>query len=704
MHYYVGREPSQWKVESVRRNVAPLSAPASSSASTIISAGGGYPVSVVSITEDAAGNTYVIGNWLVTSPSYALFVVLPPAQTSIVVSKIDPTGATVYVTHLGGKGNDSATGIAVDSSGNVFGVGYTSSPDFPLLHAAQSIPGSRKTGFVFKLDASGALAWSTYFGGTDLGTANIQPVTAYSVGSSVNAVAADSAGDAYVTGTSDQPNLITTSGAFQTKGNVSSGIADYSSAFVAKFDPSGMLAYSTWLGGSNPNCFGGSACIGYSKTDAAGSIAVDSAGNAYVAGQTNSVDFPTTPGAFQTSCNCPQYFFDGFVTKLNPAGAGLVYSTYASGVAPSAIVLDSSGAVYLAGETTPSFPMPAGPTQAFAGTLNPAGSALTSSAYGGGTSGFSAATALARDSAGHVFLSGKTTSPEFPNSLPDFPAGQNFLLGLSPDLTKVLYSVRIPAGTSDADVAVDPSTGDLMAAGSSGDLMRLTSFSAPLPPILGVGNAANWTIDSAVAPREVVSIYGIGIGPQQPVTAQPSAGVYPTSLGGVQVYFNSHPAPLLYVSANQINTVVSDNPFNQFGMETVTVVLNDMQLPAFTLPLTANMPGIFRNLDASAIALNQDGTLNSQANSAKAGSVITLWGTGATALIEQVQGGVEVVGPNGMSALQPLLTPFEGPAPNLIQGVFQVQVQLPASGLVNQPLQILAGGSFSPMVYVWIAP
>jgi uncharacterized protein (TIGR03437 family) len=697
MHYYVGRDPSQWKVESAR-HVVPLSAPASSPAGTVVSGGGGYPISIVSMAVDATGNVYVIGNWLVTSASYASFTTPPPAQTSIVLSKIDPTGVTVYVTRLGGKQADSATGIAVDSSGHVYGVGYTTSPDFPLLHAVQSIPGSGKNGLVFKLDPSGDLVWSTYFGGTDLGAANTQPVTAFVVGSSVNAVAVDSAGNAYVTGASDQPNLITTPGAFQTKGNVSSGIADYSSAFVTKFDPSGTPLYSTWLGGSTPNCLGGSGCIAYRKTDAAGSIAVDSAGNAYVAGQTNSTDFPTTPGAFQTSCNCPEYFFDGFVTKLNPAGSELVYSTYAGGFVPFSMVLDSSGAAYIAGQTFPSF-------LAFAGTLNATGSALTSSAYGGGSNTYSSANAIARDNAGHVFLSGTTSSPEFPSSLSGFPAGQNFLLELSPDLSKVLYSVRLPAGTSDMDVAIDPFTGDLMAAGSSGDLMRLTSLSAPLPPILGVGNAANWTIDNAVAPQEVVSIYGIGIGPQQAVTAQPSSGVYPTSLGGVQVSFNNHPAPLLYVSANQINTVVSDSPLNQFGPETVVVVVNGTPLPGFTLPLTANMPGIFRNMDGSAIAINQDGTLNRQANPAKAGTVITFWGTGVTALIEQVPGGVYVLGMSiGTGVFQPLLTPNEGPAPNMIQGVFRVQVQLPASPAEQQPLQILAGGSLSPMASVWTAP
>ena len=564
VHHYVGSDNARWKTENLPATLT--STRQAGLASSIVYAGGTYPISIVKMAVDGAGNAYVIGNWLVTGAMYNPSLPLPPAiaLSDIVVSKIDPTGAVVYVTHLGGKGNDTALGIAVDASGNVYGVGFTTSQDFPLRHAVQTVPGSADTGFVFKLDSSGDLAWSTYFGGSGLDAPG-------GSGSGVDAVAVDAAGNAYVTGISDQANLITTAGAFQTTAIVRSNVLGPArSAFVAKFGPAGALVYSTWLGGSAPNCVGGSGCVGYARTDDGLAIAVDSGGNAYVAGTTNSTDFPVTPGAFQTNCACPPHTANAFVTKLNPAGAKPVYSTYLGqgggypGISASrsgAITVDSGGKAYVAlpaagPPNTTAFP------QSFVAALNPAGSALAFSTYlgetsAGGTS--SVPTGIALDANGDVFLSGTTHDATFPDSLGAFSTGPSFVMELSPGVTKVLFSVRLLAGTVDADVAIDPATGNVVTAGSSGYLMRLSSLSSPLPPVLGVGNAANGTLDSGVTPMEIVSIYGIGIGPKTPVTARPSAGVYPTSLGGVQVFFNHQPAPLLYVSGNLINTVVSDN-------------------------------------------------------------------------------------------------------------------------------------------------
>ncbi|HET9320299.1 MAG TPA: SBBP repeat-containing protein, partial [Bryobacteraceae bacterium] len=238
MHHYVGSDSSRWKIERSAAKATLASIPLAGSTSSIVYAGGDYPISIAKMAVDSAGNAYVIGNWLVTGAMYLPYLPLPPAiaLSDIVVSKIDPSGAIAYVTHIGGKGNDTALGIAADSSGNVYGVGYTTSQDFPSRHAVQTMPGSPSTGFVFKLDSNGDLVWSTYFGGSGLGL----------LGGSVNAVAVDGAGNAYVTGISDQANLMTTAGAFQTtaivRGNV---LGPASSAFVAKFSPLGTLEYST---------------------------------------------------------------------------------------------------------------------------------------------------------------------------------------------------------------------------------------------------------------------------------------------------------------------------------------------------------------------------------------------------------------------------------------------------------------------------
>src|SRR5581483_6114622 len=222
-------------------------------------AGGQLPISISKTALDRAGNIYVIGTWIpfgwAAQPSLNTQNVYD--SHDLVVSKIDPSGSIAYLTYLGGRGDNIAMGIAVDSSGNAYGAGYTTSPDFPLQHAIQSETSgfhNSPTGFVFKLDETGALAWSTYFGGS--GTVLI--------GSTVNAIAADAAGNIYVTGTSNAANFPTTQGAYQTSGNVSDdAMSPAASAFVSKISPSGTVLYSTWLGGSQSHCEGVSSCIGY---------------------------------------------------------------------------------------------------------------------------------------------------------------------------------------------------------------------------------------------------------------------------------------------------------------------------------------------------------------------------------------------------------------------------------------------------------
>ncbi len=152
--------------------------------------------------------------------------------------------------------------------------------------------------FISKLNAAGsALLYSTYLGGSTI---------------TGHGIAVDASGNAYVTGITHSSDFPTTPGAFQaTFGEL------YNAAFVSKLNPAGSaLVYSTYLGGND-------------GTDGFG-IAVDASGDAYVTGQTSSSNFPTTPGAFQTTYradNC----CNAFVSKLNPAGSALVYSTYLGG-------------------------------------------------------------------------------------------------------------------------------------------------------------------------------------------------------------------------------------------------------------------------------------------------------------------------------------------------------------------------------------
>ncbi|MBI3292937.1 MAG: SBBP repeat-containing protein, partial [Elusimicrobia bacterium] len=256
----------------------------------------GFTVGAYDVSRPVTGWTY--------SPN---FPTTPGAfQTSLggssdaFVTKVNPDGtALVYSTYLGGGGEDVGRGIAVDADGTAYVTGQTASPNFPTTPGAfQTTIGGGFYGdaFVTKVNPDGtALVYSTYLGGRDIDGGS--------------GIAVDADGTAYVTGDTWSPNFPTTPGAFQTT------IGGVVNAFVTKVNPDGTaLVYSTYLGGS--------------AYDGGSGIAVDADGNAYVTGWTYSPNFPTTPGAFQTSLGGSS---DAFVTKVNPDGTALVYSTYLGG-------------------------------------------------------------------------------------------------------------------------------------------------------------------------------------------------------------------------------------------------------------------------------------------------------------------------------------------------------------------------------------
>jgi len=292
----------------------------------------------------------------------------------------------------------------------------------------------------------------------------IDPVLSYSTylgpSGGIYAIAVDAAGNAYVTGGNTRTGFPTTPGAFQM--SCTGSCSSSGSAFVSKFNASGSaLVYSTYLNGTGIS-FGNS-------------IAVDSAGDAYVTGQTGSTDFPTTPGAFQTVCNaCAAGHETAFVTKLNPSGSALVYSTFLGGhigEVGSGIVVDSSDNAYVTGATSSSnFPVTPGSfqltnggnTNAFVTKLNPTGSALVYSTYLGGNNSDSAA-GIALNSAGNVYVMGNATSSNFPTTAGAFQACPNcgnviFTTEFSADGSALVYSTLL-GGLTEANypggIAVD---------------------------------------------------------------------------------------------------------------------------------------------------------------------------------------------------------------------------------------------------------
>ena len=294
-----------------------------------------------------------------------------------------------YSTFLGGNGVDDARSIAVDSTGSIYITGSTTSTNFTAFGAIQPGPGNQdptadtKDAFVMKLNASGtALVYATYLGGADDDVSN--------------KIAVDAAGDAIIAGWTASLSFPTTAGAISRVCGVRTG-GSCLDAFVAELNPAGSaLVYSTYLGGSGD--------------DQARGLAVDSAGNAYITGTTASTNFPVTAGALSTDTTS-----GGFVTKLSGAGA-IVYSTYlgagAGATEPAGIAVDSAGNAYIAG-TTPS--TSATGMDVFLTKLNPTGtrSLFTQFLRGGKDE---AAGAVAVDSSGDVYVTGKTFSINFPTT------------------------------------------------------------------------------------------------------------------------------------------------------------------------------------------------------------------------------------------------------------------------------------------------
>jgi hypothetical protein len=433
-----------------------------------------YPDDTGSIALDSAGNAYVAGVTCSTDfptvnpfqPKYAG----PPKGNGCgdaFVTKLNAAGsALVYSTYLGGSGADLAYGIVVDSGGSAYVTGSTSSADFPVTQgAAQTIYGGGSSdAFIAKLNADGSLAYSSYLGG--------------SYGDSSYTIAVDSAANAYVVGATGSSNFPITAGAFQTVCNGGANCSSDGDGFVTKINPTGSaLVYSTYLGGSaNEGVLGvavdgagdayvtgetastdfpitsgafqttlngsgnafvtevnpeGSALVystylGGSYYDGGVSVALDSAGNAYVVGQADSANFPVTPGAFQTTCSNGCYDGDAFVSKLNPTGSALVYSTFLGGSGIDVafdVVVDSAGTAYIAGYTysgdfpteNPLQPYNRGRSDGFVTRINPSGSALVYSTYLGGSHD-DGAHGIALDNAGNAYVTGWTGSPNFPTT------------------------------------------------------------------------------------------------------------------------------------------------------------------------------------------------------------------------------------------------------------------------------------------------
>lgn len=706
------------------------------------------------IAIDKAGNIYVTGT--TESPNFptrdGALRGTPPAALlpeHVFVSKFDPTGtALIYSTYIGGNVSDRGNAIAVDGDGNAYIAGSTLSQNFPttagaiqrFYNSGNTSLGSGSTGdgFVAKLDPTGSnLVYSTYFGGEDVDR--------------ILAIAVDAAGNAYFTGQTASDDFRTTQGAYRrTPCSARITSRDFLSAsgdaFVSKLNTSGTaLLYSTFLCGS--------------FSDIGNAIAIDSQGAAYVAGQTFSTDFPTTTGALQTTGGGE--FEDAFVAKLNPDGSALAFSTYLGGThsdVARGIALDAQTNVYVTGTTlSTDFPVKTGALSAinanggayesaFVTKLNPTGSVIVYSTYLG-ASGTDRAAAITVDRAGNAYVTGSTSSSNFPvtaGKCQTAYAGKDdvFVTKINASGTAIVYSAVLGGSGEDRGngIALDLS-GNAWVTGQtvSGDfptsqdalygayahgyrgasdafVARIEdrpSLVEPCIPATGVRNAASF-LPGPVAPGEIITIFGAGLGPAALAgLTLDSSGAVSRVLAETRVLVDGNPVPILYTRSDQLSAII---PYSVAGnaAANIEVEFRGKKTASFAVNVDAAAPGLFTaaNGVGQGAILNQNLSFNSAANPAARGDVVVLYATGeGQTQPTGMEGAV-----TGSAPPKPLLpvkvriggvdavVQYAGEAPGLVTGVLQVNAVVPAAVRPGSQVPvILMLGNFSSQFGVSMA-
>lgn len=628
------------------------------------------------IASDSAGDLYLAGSAVVDPAS---------GTTSAVVAKLDPKASQyLYLTYFDSAADDHLSSIGVDSAGNAYIAGWTTNPNFPNAGGALGTAPTSSTdtrAFVAKLSPDGRVLFSVLIGGATTAQARGIAVTpqgqilvsgiasssgfphtsgAYSVADSTNhwflmeltagasqmifsatgiggsSIALDASGNIYLAGSSPGTDYPTTPGAYQTAlvqgysgcGNIACQfLISGNLQHVTKVDPAASkLIYSTGL--NDP-------------TGAAGSttntgLEIDAAGNAYLTGTLFAAQYPFT---VTEPNNSSPYFPSGYLTKLDPTGANVLFSIPAGG---AGVQLDSSGAVYVGGIvstysppadlsillTTPLAPPPifswipqqcwpdniAAISEAYVLKVDPTSGKVLDGQWIDGSAPGATGITLA---AGKVWITGETPAPDVPFS-PGVLAPQN----LGPGFLAGAY-------LSAADFSGGVHTG---------------------PAIACVLDGGNLTHVGPVAAYQVLSIFGTNLGPATGVAAPDGAD---TSIAGVSITFNGAPAQLLYVSASQINVVVPPPPppATQAAVALLSAMVMQLTVNGVTIqrqfPYTVSNMNLFADLSSDPyscpagvsaisigggfqpVATNADGSANSCANPAKYGSTVSFFMHGA---------------------------------------------------------------------------
>jgi uncharacterized protein (TIGR03437 family) len=653
--------------------------------------------------EDAQGNLIVGGATL--SPNFptrnAVVASASGGNVQGFIAKMNPTatggGSVIWSTYLGSADNFSwVLGVSADTQGNVLATGTTAATGFPLVSPFQkilnSVAGSSGCpntpfdlnsrqncvdAFAVKLTSAGdRIVYSTYLGGdsNDVGYA----------------IAADPAGNAYVTGQTSSFDFPAPGSPLQTT------LRGPTDGFLSRFGPDGTLNYSTYFGGDGD--------------EVVTAMALTPKGSAYLAGTTSSGAFPlVTP--FQNVRPAPVVGFLARIDLITGGPGTLGYSSYLGGVSGSASItsmaLGPDGNVYLAGGTSasdfpitpatalkpqysfaaisnaPLFDIPSFLVPTFGGNLvtgdafvtelNPAAISSAQLIYSTFLGGIynDAATGVALDAAGRIVLSGVTTSYDFPvtgdaliqsnGSATVVPTVKAFMTIIDPTVNKssgLAYSTYLGGSANDfaAKVVADATSAIVVGQTRS----RNFPVVAPYQPLFGgqmtpgliqgdgfisrfdltqnspivssALNGASFHLGSGFAPGEIVTFFGQRLGPAQIVLAQlGSNGRLATQLGTCQVLVDGNAAPLVHSVATQITAILPYELSAKIG-QTVNaqVACGSLKSNLFPLPIVDSDPGIFSVSGGTgqAAVLNQDGTYNSAANAAVRGTIVQIFATG----------------------------------------------------------------------------
>ncbi|HZT33431.1 MAG TPA: SBBP repeat-containing protein [Bryobacteraceae bacterium] len=525
------------------------------------------------IAADLQGNVYLAGSAVIDPASQA---------TGAAVAKVNPQSAQyLYLSYLDSAASDQVAAIAVDSSGNAYVAGSTTNPNFPVIggSAFGTAPagGADARSFVTKLNPQGAVVFSVLIGGSAISTAR--------------GIAITPQGRILVSGIAASNGFPSTPGAYSVADSTNQWYLTELDAAASK-----MIFSATGIGGS--------------------SLVLDATGNIYMAGSSVGTNYPTTPGAYQTTFSLGHYCFGfcqtGFpgnlqhVTKTDAAASKLIYSTglndpkgAAGSTTNTGLAVDAAGNAYVTGTLFEGqYPFTVTAAQgatSYLTKLDPAGaSVLFSVPVGGG--------GVQLDSSGAIYIGGAVTSvapigfpglgPPPPVAIPPAFSGipqvcvPNFTTAISaayvlkvdpatgavqdaqwidgsaPGATGITLAggkVWITGPTPGPQVPISP--GALMPPASSpgfleGVYLSAVDFATPAtsgPSIACVLDGGNLSHAGAVAAFQLLSIFGTNLGPAVPVQAPDGAD---PSIGGVSVTFDGVPAQLLYVSASQINLAV----------------------------------------------------------------------------------------------------------------------------------------------------